>query len=221
MSARIIIFGATGHIGQGVLIECLESPDVSTVLVVGRRSCGKSDPKLREILHDDFLDFSAIEDELTDLNACLFCLGISSIGMSEDDYHRITHDFAVATAEVLLRQNPEMIFCFVSGAGADDTLRSRMMWDRVKGKAENSLKAMPFKAVYIFRPAYVQPVKGVKTTYRMYRILRHFYPLLKLFGPKYVITTEDMGQAMLNAALIGSDKQVLENRDIKELAKSN
>ncbi|MDH3651972.1 MAG: epimerase, partial [Saprospiraceae bacterium] len=142
MDIHAIIFGATGHIGQGLLIECLGNPDVKSVLTIGRRPAGKQDAKLKEISHNDFTNFDALAEEMTGYNACFFCLGVSSAGMSEEKYHLITHDYAVSAAKVLSHQNPQMTFCFISGSGADETLQSRLMWARVKGKAENSLKAL-------------------------------------------------------------------------------
>lgn len=216
---KTILFGATGMIGSGVLIECLDNAEVEFVLVIGRRSCGKKHEKLKEIIHDNFLGYSMIERELSGYNACFFCLGVSSVGMSEEQYHNITHDYVVKAAEVLSRLNPGMTFCFISGAGTDDTLKSRMMWARVKGKAENSLKSFPFKNVYLMRPAYIQPIKGVKSSYLMYKVLGPIYPLLKRLFSKYVTNTEEVGQAMINAVLYGADRQTLENKDIIQLAK--
>ena len=218
---KTILFGATGMIGSGVLIECLDNAEVASVLVIGRRSCGKKHEKLKEIIHDNFLDYSLIEGELSGYNACFFCLGVSSVGMSEEQYHIITHDYVVTAAEVLSRLNPGMTFCFISGAGTDDTLKSRMMWARVKGKAENRLKSFPFKHVYLMRPAYIQPIKGVKSSYFMYKVLGPIYPLLKRLFPKYVTNTEEVGQAMINAVLHGADRQTLENKEIIQLAKKS
>jgi uncharacterized protein YbjT (DUF2867 family) len=219
MGIRALITGATGMVGRGVLIECLESEEVEKVLVVGRRSCGVQHAKLTEILHDDFLDYSRIEHSFADCNACFFCLGVKSSGMTEGDYHRITHDYAVRLAEALLRRRKEMTFCFLSGAGTDQSLKSAMMWARVKGKAENSLKSLPFKSVYFFRPAYIQPMKEVKASYALYRFSSFLYPLLKLAMPGYVCTSEEFGRAMIAAAVGGADKQILESRDIVRLAK--
>jgi uncharacterized protein YbjT (DUF2867 family) len=218
---KAIVFGATGMIGSGVLIECIENAAVGSVLVISRRSTGKKHEKLKEIIHDNYLDYSAIEGELSGYNACFFCLGTASAGKSEEQYHLITHDYAVKAAEVLSRLNPDMTFCFVSGAGTDDTLKSRMMWARVKGKAENSLKAFPFKNLYLMRPAYIQPVKGVRPSYFMYKVLKPLYPLLKRLFPKYVTNTEEVGQAMINAVLHGAEKQTLENKDLIQLAKKS
>ncbi len=219
MEINVIIFGATGMIGQGVLIESLEHPDVKSILVIGRRSCGVQNEKLQEIIHTDYLNYTGIEQELSGYNACFFCLGVSSSGMPPETYYTITHDYAVAAADVLSSLNPEMVFCFISGAGTDDTEKSRMRWARVKGKAENSLKSFPFKGLYLMRPAYIQHRKGVKPSYVFYRIFAPLYPLLRFLFPKMVTNTEEVGRAMINAVLFGTDKQTLENRDIIALAK--
>jgi len=213
-----MLYGATGMIGSGVLIEILKHPDVKSVLVVGRRSCEVDHPKLREILQKDFLDYSAVEDQMTGYNACFFCLGVSSVGMSEEKYSGITYEFVKKAGETLSRLNPEMKFCFISGAGTDATEKSKIMWARVKGKAENVLKPFPFKALYIMRPAYVQPMKGVKSIYFMSRILAPLYPLWKLLFPKYVVTTKQVGLAMIHAVQYGFKKQTLESYDIAALA---
>ena len=219
MTINAILFGASGMIGKGVLLECLEHPNVSKILAIGRRSCGIEHPKLNEIIHTDFLNYSTIEEELSGFNACFFCLGVPSSGMTEQDYHLITHDYAVKAAEVLSAKNPDMTFCFISGAGTDETGKSRMMWARVKGKTENSLKTIPFKNLYLFRPAVIQPKKGIKPSYTFYKIIGPFYPLLRFILPKYFANTEEVGQAMINAVLYGMDRQVLENKDIIQLAK--
>lgn len=219
MEIKMIIFGATGHIGQGVLLECIESKNVTSILVVGRKSCGMEHHKLKEIIHTDYLDYSTIKEELSGYNACFFCLGVSSAGMKEEQYHLVTHDYVVAAAEVLSHQNPEMTFCFISGAGTDDTIKSRMMWARVKGKAENSLKGFPFKKLYLMRPAYIQPVKGVRSRLTMYKILGPLFPLWKFLFPNNVTTSEEVGLAMINAVLYGYEKQTLECRDMIQLAK--
>ena len=219
MKINAILFGATGMIGKGVLLECLEHPNVSKILVIGRRSCGVEHPKLNEIIHTDFLNYSTIEEKLAGFNACFFCLGVSSSGMTEQDYHLITHDYAVKAAEVLSDKNPDMTFCFISGAGTDETGKSRMMWARVKGKAENSLKSFPFNNLYLFRPAFIHPQKGIKPSYTFYKIIGPFYPLLRFIFPKYISTTEEVGQAIINAVLYGVDRQVLESKDIIQLAK--
>jgi uncharacterized protein YbjT (DUF2867 family) len=219
---KAIVFGATGMVGQGVLRECLRDPAVESVLTVGRKSTGVPHPKLREIARDDLWDYSALEAELTGFDACFFCLGVTSVGMGEAEYDRITRGIAVAAGECLARRNPGMTFVFVSGTGADGTEKGRVMWARVKGKAENALMRMPFKAVYVFRPALIQPVYGVESRTRAYRV---FYvltapvlpALLKVF-PRYVTTTERIGRAMLRLASEGFPKRILETADINAAA---
>jgi uncharacterized protein YbjT (DUF2867 family) len=179
---KAIIFGATGMVGQGVLLECLDDPSVSSVLAVGRRTCGVTHPKLHEIVHSDFLDYSTIEEGLRGYDACFFCLGVSAAGMSEPDYHRLTFDVTLRAAETLARLNPTMTFCYVSGTGTDSSERGRSMWARVKGKTENHLMRVPFKATYMFRPGYIQPMRGVTSSTPLYRVayavLGPFYPVL-------------------------------------------
>jgi len=216
---KVLLTGATGMVGQGVLIECLESPAVTNVVVIGRRTCGVVHPKLTEIIHKDFLDFSAVENAFKGCNACFWCLGVSSVGMSEADYTTITVDFSTKAAESLARLCPDMTFCYVSGEGTDSTETSKTMWARVKGRGENSLKRFGFKGLYFFRPAYIRPMKGVRVSWPiLYAITSPLYPVLKLLLPKYVSTTEQVGKAMINAVLRGYDKQILESRDIVRLA---
>lgn len=222
---KVILFGATGMIGKGVLLECLESPQVDAVLAIGRSSCGVIHAKLTEVLHDDFLDYSAIAQQMKGYDACYFCLGISAGGMTEEKYTRITYEFTLAAAQALINLTPEMIFIFVSGAGTDATEKGRMMWARVKGRTENDLRKIPFKAVYLFRPGVIQPMKGITSrtaSYRFfYTVFGFLFPLLKLLFPKSITTTVDIGQAMINAVVEGYAKPVLESRDIKLLAISN
>jgi uncharacterized protein YbjT (DUF2867 family) len=206
---RVILFGSTGMVGQGVLRECLRDPDVTEVFAVLRSATGRQDPKLREIVHRDFTDFSALQ---LDADACFWCLGVTSLGMSEADYTRVTYDFTMAAAKVLAR--PTMTFIFVSGAGAE----GNAMWARVKRKAEDALFAMPFKAVYVFRPGVIQPKHGIKSRTRLYNLL---YPILlplifvaRLVAPGSITDTERVGRAMLRIARKGYPKRILENRDI-------
>ena len=221
---KILLFGATGMVGQGVLRECLLDPDVESVLAVGRAATGQKHEKLREIALADFTDFSSIERELAGYDACFFCLGVSAAGMSEADYHRITYDYALAAAETLARLSPQMTFCYVSGSGTDSTERGRFMWARVKGKTENALLKIPFKAAYMFRPGYIQPLHGITSKTRLYRVgytlMGPLYPLLRALFPKYVITTEDVGRSMLEVAKHGAPKQVLENADLAVLSRA-
>ena len=214
---KIILFGATGMVGQGVLRECLRDPEVERVLVIGRSSIGIQDEMVREIVHRDFLDFSNIEDQLGGYNACFFCLGVSSVGMEEQAYTRVTYDFTMAAAQVLAKQNPGMTFIYVSGTGTDSSEQGRLMWARVKGKTENALFKLPLKA-YMFRPGYIQPLDGIKSKTKLYGALYSvvgvFYPMLLAMFPKYVTTSEQVGRAMICVAKRGAAKRWLENDDI-------
>ena len=219
---KVVIFGASGMVGQGVLRECLDHETVSSVLVIGRSPCGLEDSKVEEIIHRDFNDYGPIEDRLGGLDACFFCLGVSSAGMSEEDYRRITFDLAVCAAETLAGLNPEMVFCYVSGAGTDSSERGRSMWARVKGMTENRLLKVPFRETYLFRPGYIQPMKGIRSKTRlyqtMYAVLAPLYPVWKTLFPNLVTTTEKVGLAMIRVADAGFPKPVLETRDINVLA---
>ena len=201
-------------VGEGVLHECLQHPDVESVLVINRKPCGVKHEKLKEIIHKDFLDIFAIESELSGYNACYFCMGISSIGKKEEEYTRITYDLTMNFAKTLATLNPEMKFCYVSGVGTDSTEKGRSMWARVKGKTENDLLKLPFKAAYMLRPGYIQPTKGLKNTYKMYKILSPFYPIIKALFSKYANTLKESGLAMINVTMHGSDKKALECKDI-------
>ena len=218
---KVILFGASGMIGQGVLRECLRAADVSRVLVVGRTSSGVSDPKLEELLHRDFTDFSAVEERFAGYDACFYCLGVSSSGMSEADYTRVTYDYTVAAAESISRRSPGLVFCFVSGGGTDATEQGRVMWARVKGRAENAVARMPFRASYMFRPGLVQPLDGVRSKTRAYRLLyaviAPLFPVVKALAPQFVTTTERIGKAMLNVARGGAAAKILENPEINAL----
>jgi len=218
---RVILFGATGMVGQGVLRECLLAPDVEQVLSIVRRAGAEPHEKLREIVHEDFSDFSGISGELTGYDACFFCLGVSSAGMSAKDYRRVTYDFTMAAARVLAERNPAMTFVYVSGAGTDETLRARSMWARVKGETENALLQLPFKAAYMFRPGYIQPMHGVvsrtRWTRALYAVMGPLYPVWKKVLPKNVTTTEQVGRAMIYVARSGAKKRWLENVDINEV----
>jgi uncharacterized protein YbjT (DUF2867 family) len=214
---KIILFGATGMVGQGVLLECLRDPGVERVLVIGRTSIGNQNEKVREIVHRDFLDFSSIADQLGGYDACFFCLGVSSVGMAERDYTRVTYDFTMAAAQVLAAQNPGMTFIYVSGTGTDSSEKSSLMWARVKGRTENTLFRLPLKA-YMFRPGYIQPLDGIKSKTKLYGVLYSavgaLYPVLRAVFPKYVTTSELVGRAMICVAKRGAEKKWLENDDI-------
>jgi len=218
---NVLLFGATGMVGQGVSRECLLDPEVERVLAIGRTSCGQQHKKLRELLRKDLSDYSGVENELTGFDACFFCLGVSSAGMTEEAYRRVTYDLTLAAAQTLVKLNPDMTFIYVSGAGTDSSEHGRTMWARVKGKTENDLLRLPFKAVYIFRPAAIQPLHGITSRTKLYRL---FYLLfgwtlsaLKPLFPKYITTTEQIGLAMLNVAKHGYAKHILENDDINSL----
>lgn len=215
---QVILFGATGMVGQGALRECLLDPGVEKVLAIVRRATGQRHEKLREIVHRDFLDFSGIESELAGYDVCLFALGVSSAGMSEPDYVRVTYDVTMAAASALLRRNPALTFVFVSGASTDGTEKGRVMWARVKGRTENALLGLPFKAAYMLRPAYIQPLHGIVSSTKllrlMYAVVGPLYPVWKALFPDYVTTTEVLGRAMIAVARNGYSKRVLENRDI-------
>ncbi len=204
-------------VGQGVLRECLRDPEVERVLVIGRSSIGIQNEKVREIVHRDFLDFSSIEDQLGGYDACFFCLGISSVGMTEQDYTRVTYDFTLAAAQVLAKKNPGMTFIYVSGTGTDSSEKSSLMWARVKGRTENTLFKLPLKA-YMFRPGYIQPLGGIKSKTKLYDVLYSIvgglYPVLRAVFPKYVTTSEQVGRAMIWVAKRGASKRWLENDDI-------
>ncbi len=220
MKIKAILFGATGMVGEGVLHVCLNHADVDSVLVIGRKSCGVNHPKLKEILHKDFFDYSVIEESLKGFDACFFCLGVSSLGMKKEDYNRLTYELTMRAATTLSRLNPAMTFCYVSGTGTDSTEQGSRMWARVKGKTENHLMKLPFKGVYAFRPGFIKPIKGLRNAYKMSELLGLVYPLWRTLFPKYVCTLEDMGLAMIYAVRIGYSKQILENTDIAQLART-
>ena len=208
-------------VGQGVLRECLIDPDIVYVLSVVRAPSGQRHPKLRELVHANFFDFSPIESELAGFDAAFFCLGVTSAGKTEEQYTRVTYDITMAAARPLARLNPDMTFVFVSGAGTDSTEHGRVMWARVKGKAENALMRLPFKAAYMFRPGLIQPMHGIQSKTALYRIpyllLRPFTPWLRRRFPKYVTTTEQLGRAMIAVAKRGAPTSVLESADINKL----
>lgn len=216
---RVIITGASGMVGEGVLLECLRTPAVGEVLVLGRRPCGHQHPKLREILHPDFQNITPIQDQLTGYDACYFCLGVSSVGMNEADYTRLTHTLTLHVAGVLVPRNPSMTFCYVSGAGTDSTAHGRQMWARVKGRTENDLLQLPFQRVFAFRPGFMKAVQGQQNTLKPYRYLAWIYPIGRALAPSMFCTLDEVGQAMINATRLGYEKPVLEVRDIVALAR--
>ena len=221
MKINAIIFGATGMVGEGVLHESLNHVDVESVLVIGRRSCNVKHQKLKELVHADFFDYSSVVEHLKGYHACYFCLGVSSVGKNEKEYTRITYDLTMSAARTLSRLNPGMTFCYVSGAGTDSTEKGRIMWARVKGKTENDLMKLLFKAAYAFRPGFIKPIKGLKNGYLVSKILGVIYPVLKALFPKYVCTLHDLGLAMIQVTLTGYPQRIIENKDIAQLAKSD
>lgn len=218
---NVVLFGATGMVGQGVLRECLLDSGIESVLAVGRSPTGQRHPKLREILHDNFLDYSAIESLLVGYDACFFCLGVSSVGMNEERYRHLTYDITLAAATTLARLNPQMVFVYITGQGTDSTGQGRLMWARVKGKTENDLLKLPFKAAYMFRPAAIQPLHGIRSKTAWYQAIYFAAaPLLSLLhrvAPKYMTTTEQVGRAMIRVARDGYPRPVLESEDINRL----
>ncbi len=216
---QAIITGATGMVGEGVLHECLQHTMVEKVLVINRQPCGVIHPKLKEIIHKDFFDLTAIEPELAGYNACFFCLGVSSVGMKELEYYKLTFTLTLNFAQTLCRLNPQMVFEYISGAGTDSTEKGRSMWARVKGKTENSLMKLPFRQVYIFRPGYMHPTKGLKNTNKYYKYISWMYPFMRRIFPQFVSTLKELGLAMINAVVYGYEKQVLEIKDIVLSAK--
>ena len=218
---KVILFGATGMVGQGVLRECLLDPGVESVLAVGRSPTRQRHSKLHEIRHDNFVYYSAIESYLAGYDACFFCLGVSSVGMSEERYRHLTYDVTLAAAATLAQLNPQMVFIYVTGQGTDSTEQGRLMWARVKGKTENDLLKLPFKAAYMFRPAGIQPLHGIRSkTAWVQAIYVGAAPLLALLhrvAPKYMTTTEQVGRAMIKVARDGYWRPVLESEDINRL----
>jgi uncharacterized protein YbjT (DUF2867 family) len=216
---NVLLFGATGMVGQGVLRECLQDPNVLLVQTVGRTATGVQHPKLREVVHQDLWHYEAIEANLSGFDACFFCLGVSSSGMTEEDYERVTYGITRAAAETLCRLNPQMTFIYVSGAGTDSSERGRTMWARIKGRTENALLRLPFAAAYMFRPGIIQPLHGARsktTGYRVFYLLsKPLLPLLRLAFPNQVLTTQQIGRAMLTVATHGFPKRILGSKDIR------
>ncbi len=208
-------------VGQGVLRECLLDPEIESVLAIGRTETGSTDDKLHEIVPADLYDLTPYEDELAGYEACFFCLGISSAGMSEADYRHVTYDLTVGAAKVLVKRNPNMTFIYISGAGTDSSAKGRSMWARVKGETENALLKLPFKAAYMFRPGIIQPLHGIKSKTKSYRVLytmvSPLFPLLKKAFPSHVLTTETLGRAMIRVGKSFAPRRILESKDISAI----
>jgi len=215
---KIIVTGATGMVGEGVLHECLLHSSVEEVLIINRKPSGISHPKLKEIIHPDFYNLAPISDRLMGYDACFFCLGVSSVGMNEEDYTKVTYTLTMRVAETLANKNPSMVFCYVSGAGTDSTEKGRLMWARVKGKTENDLQKLGFASVFNFRPAIISPTKGLKNTLGFYKWLGWMIPILRSVAPNTIISLKEVGLAMINTVIKGYPKPVLEVKDIRELA---
>lgn len=206
-------------VGEGVLHECLQHQQVESVLVINRKPCGVLHPKLKEIIHPDFFDFTAIESQLAGYNACFFCLGVSSIGMKEADYYKITYTLTLTFASLLSRLNHDMTFCYVSGVATDSSERGSTMWARVKGKTENDLMKLPFRQVFAFRPGFIRPTKGLKRANKYYKYVNWLYPFFRAVFPHYVSTLKEIGLAMINVVNHTDQKEVLEVKDIVALSK--
>ena len=220
---KVVIFGATGMVGKGVLLECLDDARVEDVLLVSRHPTDVSHPKIREIVHADFTEFRSIQTTFADLDACFYCLGVTAVGLSESQYHQLTYDLTLAAATALAAAAAgRLTFCYVSGEGTDSTERGRTMWARVKGKTENALLRLPFKAAFMFRPGYIQPLRGLRSKTRWYQalydVIGPLYPILRRLFPRYVTTTVNVGRAMINVAATGCSKQILASADINALS---
>jgi len=219
---NVVLFGATGMVGAGVLLECFADPRVTSVLAITRSPTGRSHRKLREVLHPDFFDFESLRADFASCDACFFCLGITSLGLSEAEYTRVTYDIAVTAAREMVAANPGMTLCFVSGVGTDSTGQGRTMWARVKGKTENALLTIGFKAAYMFRPGYIQPIGDVQSktgwVQTAYDIARPLYPLIHRLLPNNSTTTSNLGRAMIQVAAAGYSKQILYSTDFNILA---
>jgi uncharacterized protein YbjT (DUF2867 family) len=218
MKIRVIITGATGMVGEGVLLECLRHPEVEAVLLLSRKASGYLHSKLQEVLQADFQHLESIEDQLSGYNACFFCAGISSLGISKEEYERITHDTTLAVAKTLVRLNPDMAFVFVSGAGTDSSEKGRSHWARTKGRTENALLALPFRAAYMFRPGFMLATPGQRNILSLYKYVSWLYPVARRLAPKFVSTMAELGTAMIKAVQTGYPRPVLEVPDIVALA---
>jgi uncharacterized protein YbjT (DUF2867 family) len=219
-----VIFGATGMVGKGVLLECLDDARVEHVLLVSRHPIDDvSHPKIREIVHADFTAFENLTPAFADIDACFYCLGVTAVGLSEGQYHHLTYDLTLAAATALASASAgRLTFCYVSGEGTDSTEHGGTMWARVKGKTENALLRLPFKAAFMFRPGYIQPLRGIRSKTRWYQalydVIGPFYPIVRRLFPKYVTTTTNIGRAMIHVAVSGWSRQILSSGDINQLS---
>jgi uncharacterized protein YbjT (DUF2867 family) len=220
MKIKVIITGATGMVGEGVLLHCLDNPEVAEVLIFNRRHYDRQHPKLKELLVPDFMDLSQVTDQLTGYNACFFCAGVTSIGKKEPEYTRLTYDITLNFAKTVARLNPDMVFTYVSGSHTDSTEKGSVMWARVKGRTENALFKLPYKKAYAFRPGIMKPVDGQQSLNGVYRWFMWLYPVVNFLAPKSTLTLHQVGQAMINAVTKGYPKSVLEVEDIRALSKA-
>ena len=218
MQLKIILTGATGFVGEGVLMECLSHPDIKEVLMVNRKHLALEHPKLKELILPDFMQTEEFSGRLAGYDACFYCAGISSVGLNEAAYSYITYDITIHFAKQLLALNPDMIFNFISGSHTDSSEKGKVMWARVKGRTENALATLPFKKEYNFRPGFMKPTPGQKNVKRIYRVIGKLYPLLRVVFPNNVSRMQEVGLAMINALKKGYPKQILEVTDIKALA---
>lgn len=219
---KVIITGATGMVGKGILLECLDNQQISEVLSIGRNKVGISHPKLKELIHKDFSDFSSVKNKLTNYDACFYSLGVSAGGMKEDQYRTITYDYTMALAHTLFEINPQITFNYVSGVGTDSSEKGKMMWARVKGKTENDLINMGFKQAFAFRPGAIIPLRGIKSRTKLYQFMYDYFmwmvKITKIIAPNSVVNTTQIGMAMLNTMLFGYDKKVITPKDIIKLS---
>lgn len=217
---KVIITGATGMVGEGVLLYCLQHPEISEILIVNRKSAGIIHPKLKEIIIPDFFDLTSIESELQGYDACFFCLGTSSLGMKPDEYFKVTYTLTMNFAETLCRTNPNMTFCYISGAGTDSTEKGKITWARVKGRTENDLMKLPFKQVFNLRPGFIKPIKEQKNINSFYKYINWFFPIGRSLSTNAFITIQELALAMINLTLKGSKKTVLNGKDIVEISQT-
>ncbi|RBQ10231.1 NAD-dependent epimerase/dehydratase family protein [Pedobacter miscanthi] len=214
---NVIITGTTGMVGEGVLMQCLNNPEIDSVLVINRKSNGYTHPKLKEIIHADFFDFSSIENQLAGYNSCFFCLGITSVGVDPDTYYKMTYTLTMHVAEKLSKLNNDMTFCYVSGGGTNEN--GRLKWAQVKGKTENDLMKLPFEQVFNFRPGFIKPLPGQKYAHKFYRYINWLFPLGRAIYPNGFCTMAELGQAMINTLSHHDEKRIVEGKDIIALAK--
>lgn len=222
---KVIITGATGMVGKGVLLECLDHNAITEVLSIGRRSLNMEHPKLKELIHKDFSEFESVKSKLNGYDACYLNMGVSAVGLSEEEYHKLTYEYTLSLARVLLSLNPQMTITYVSGVGTDSTEKGRSMWARVKGKTENHLLALGFRQAYMFRPGMIIPLRGIKSSTRLYQFMYDYFmwlvKLIKFIAPKSVVNTTEIGQAMINLSIGSYSKNILEPADILIAAASD